>query len=271
MIVILGTSNSVGGHDKNHTDPDIMLHRLLGHELGCKVLNLATPGRSTERYTPNLIYAYDKYKPSLVLCELFVERSYSNFWYPTNDTVSLSRDDAVVISQSFIEERFSWKEDRIDNRYINSRVNRNSKSKEKLEKLKNCLFQFKDADKILEYYNKACIYLDDDNLCDVRTIESMYTLELLAKNLGINILYFSIFGPAIEYNKAFIDFLPPERLINNYYNLIDGFEKKIAEDCNGKYLSHDSDHFNERADRILIQEYIAPYVRFYAEKYQLEL
>lgn len=271
MITLLGTSNTLGGHDKNGTDPDIMLHNVLSRELNCHVLNLATPGRAVERYAQNLLYAYDKYHPSLVLCELFVERSYNNFWFPTHDTMSLIKENAEVIHQSFIEERFSWKEDRIDRRYIKSRVNRQGKNSNQLAEFKNCLFHIEDISKLLEHYNKSCVYLDDEHLCALRTIDSMFHLELLAKHLKVNILYFALFETALEFNKQFINTIPPERFINSFYGIPRGFDEAISDRCDGKYFSHDNDHFNEKAESILIKEYIAPYLKYYSKKNQIDL
>lgn len=271
MIGMLGTSNMLGGHDQNGSDPNTMLHNMLSNELGCDVLNLSTPGRAVERYAQNLLYAHNKYKPSLFICELFIDRSFNNFWFPTDSTMSLIKENAETIHQSFIEERFSWKEDRIDNRYIKSRINRNTQNTKNLTNFQECLFQIEPIDKLLDYYKKSCVYIDDEYLCSIRTIDTMFHLELLAKSLGIDILYLALFEPAIAFNKAFIDTLPTERFLNNFYKITNGVDEILSEKCQGNHLSYDNDHFNEKADKILIKDFIAPFIKHYSEKHKIQL
>lgn len=271
MISLLGTSNMLGGHDKSGTDSDIMLHNILAKELNCDVLNLATPGRGTERYISNFLYAYTKYKPSMVVCELYIDRSFSNFWFPTSDTTSLFNESAEIINQSFIEERSSFKKDEIDNRYIKSRINRNTENKKHLNEFKNAIFHITSIERLLEYYKKSCVYIDEEHLCGLRTVDTMYSLETISQSLGINIMYVALFGPAIEFNKPFIDTLPPDRFLNNYFKIPNGIDKVLSTKCNGNYLSFDNDHFNEKADRLLVKDFIAPFVKEFALKNHIQL
>lgn len=273
MIVLLGTSNMIGGHDQNHTDPNTMLHSILAEELCCDVINLATPGRGVERYMSNLLYAKKKYNPVLAICELYIDRTFNNFWFPTANTMTLHKQNANTINEAFVEERSSFAKDKIDHRYIQSRINRNTESKKDMQEFakKNALAESVPVGKLLSNYRESCVYIDEDYLCALRTIDAMCCVDTLADILGIHILYVALFEPAVAFNQQFINTLPVDRFLNRHFAIPKGVDAVLSTQCNGNYLSHDNDHFNQQAEQILIREYIAPFVDLYAGKNQIVL
>lgn len=271
MIALLGTSNMLGGHDQHGADSSTMLHNILAKELCCDVVNLATPGRGSERYIGNLLYANDKYKPSVAICELYIDRSFLNFWFPTFETMALANQNAATINQAFVEERSSFGEDQIDNRYIKSRINRNTQDKKHMKQFENALFKTAPIEKLLLNYQQSCVYIDEEYLCALRTIDTMCSLDTLSCSLGISMLYVALFEPATEFNKPFIDTLPTDRFLNRHFDIDAGMDQVLSTRCGGNYLSYDNDHFNQEAEQILIKDFIAPFVRSYCKKNQRDL
>lgn len=273
MIVILGTSNTVGGQDGEHRNSKIMLHKLLSDQLGCDVLNLSVPGRGSELYLENYIYACKEHNPKLFIAEIYIDRTYVNFWFPNKEIEKLLlEDDIDTIYNSSLEKRYSWKEQEIDYRLQSSRINRITNDPSHLEKFqKNCTIQWHSIEKILEMYKTVSIYLDEDYLLALRSIKNLLNLKKLSEITKIPVLFVSYGMPAIELNEPFVKTLNQDEYLNSFHNLPSGIIEWTEEKLKGKHFSFDNDHLNQAADQLSVDKLFVPFIKNYVTKYNIKL
>jgi hypothetical protein len=272
MIVILGTSNTVGGQDEEHKNPKIMIHNLLAKKLNCDVLNLSVPGRGSELYLENYVYACSEYDPKLFIVEIFIDRTFCNFSFPTEDTQHIFlENDIEKIYNCNREKRFSWKDSEIDFRIADTRINRISDNKIHLKKFQNCTIQWNSIEKILEMYRTVSIYLDEDYLLGLRSTKNLLNLQSLSKLLKIPILFLAYGSPAIDYNKPFVSRLNKDEYLNLFHGLPSGMIEWAEYRLKGNHFSWDNDHLNRLADELTVDELLLPFIENYIKKYNIIL
>lgn len=272
MIVILGTSNTVGGQDDNHQNSKIMLHKLLSDQLKCEVLNLSVPGRGTELYLENYIHACKEYNPKLFIAEIYIDRTYINFWFPTKDIENIFREGKESIYNCVFEKRYSWKEScDIDDRIRQIRINRITENQEHLNKFKNSIVQWNDIKKLLNMYKTLGVYLDEDYLLAIRGIRNLINLKKLSELMKVPILFVSYGQPAIEFNEPFIESLDKDHYLNFWCELKSGIIEWADQKLQGRHFSYDNDHLNQVADRLSVDELFVPFIKNYTNKYRILL
>jgi hypothetical protein len=272
MIVILGTSNTVGGQDEEHKNSEIMIHNLLSKQLGCEILNLSVPGRGTELYLENYIYACNEYNPKLFIAEIYIDRTYVNFWFPTKEIENLLLEGKIdEIYQSSLEKRYSWKEQEIDYRLQLSRINRITKNTIHLEKFQNCNIKWHSIEKLLEMYKTVSVYLDEDYLLALRSTKNLINLKKLSEITKIPVLFVSYGMPAIEFNESFVKNLNQDEYLNYFHNLPSGIIEWAEEKLKGKHFSFDNDHLNKTADQLSVDELFVPFIKNYIKKHNIKL
>lgn len=272
MIVLLGTSNTVGGQDGNHRDHSIMLHNLLAEKIDCQVLNMSVPGRGTELYLENYIHACNEYNPKLFIAEIYIDRTYVNFWFPTKDIENVYYEGDKSIYNCSFEKRYSWKEPYdFDDRLQQARINRITENQEHLDKFKKSTIQWNDIKKLLDMYKTLGVYLDEDHLLAIRGIKNLINLKKLSDLIGIPVVFVSYGQPAIDFNRPFIESLNKDEYLNSWCELESGIIEWSEQKLQGNHFSHDNDHLNQQADRLSVDELFVPFIKNYMNKNHITL
>ena len=267
MIILLGASNTRGGHIQDNTsegtteNPSTYLHNLLYKELNMPVVNMGSPGTGAEIYIDNFIYACKKYKPKLFLVDLAADRSVMNFWFPS-----------TKINTEIYQDWFTYGSSETPDEYTYSKIFEHSRvsaltpkiQQHQLDKFKHSNLQAHSLETLLKKYVELIPYNYNDTLIRLRTMKIYNTLETLSELLNVPIIYYSYWSAEHLYSAEFTTTLSPDRYLNRKFGIKDGVLNWAAAKFNNNHLA-DSTHLNPQADTAFVKELLAPFISSYLD------
>lgn len=265
MIILLGASNTRGGHIKDDSsegtteNPSTYLHNLLYNELNIPIVNMAAPGTGAEVYIDNFIYACKEYSPKLFVVDLAADRSGMNFWFPSTKINNEKYQDWITHGSSETPNKYTYSKI-----FEHSRVSAITPKiqQHQLEKFKYSDLQAHSLKTLLKKYTELMPYNYNDKLIRLRTTKIYNSLEMLSELLNIPIIYYRYWNAENTYTSEFTNTLSTDRYLNKKFNMDSGVFEWAAVKFNNNHLA-DSIHLNPEADTAFVKELLAPFISNY--------
>jgi len=263
MICILGSSFSRGAHGDDSGNTDNYIHNMLHKSLDMSVVNLSISGHGCEIYTDAFVYACNNYKPSVIVAEIWYDRSYNWLWLPTDSTKKASNKSIQEIYDGQFAEGhndgkdYNWKE------LWNHKIFRNITDSKTSETFKTSEIQYHSMGQLLQMYNILGVYSDHEYPLQLRTIRRLMNLEAICKLVGIPVLWWTYLDNSMF--RIFSEQLPSDRHLNTWSGINTGTCEWAEKKLQGQHLA-DNWHLNNRADRLVLEQLTVPWLRHWFDK-----
>ena len=263
MICLLGSSFSRGAQGAEHKQWDTYIHNMLSAELGMPVINLSMSGHGSETYSDAYVYACAKHRPRLIVAEVWVDRTFCHLWLPTRYTKMASQQSVDDIYDGQFAEsvndggEFDWK-----HMWLHKVFRHDQPDAPTLETFRTSAIQKHDLHELLQMYETIGVYADHDWPLQLRTIRRLQNLEAVSQLVGVPVLWWTYLDRPTF--RPFTDSLPTERHLNAWAGIRSGTCEWAEQQLGGQHLA-DGWHLNSRADRLVQQQLMAPWIRAWLE------
>lgn len=263
MIVLLGSSYTRGAWGDHMDQPDAMLHSLLSKELGCDVVNMGMPGHGSEQFVNAYVYACDRWKPALFLAELVEDRSLRLLNIPNDTTHRIASEEPNRIYEMSFQHGLPgqpYVTSLMENYHIHNGAGDDPSEHEIMETSTISGFGLNE---VLDWFNRIRMFHEEESLQLIRSIRNFVSLERLSSIVGVPVVYYRhTHWRDIEHkiSNGFGD-----RYLNAWHGLDTGVADWANRKLDGRHLA-DHAHLNLEADRLVVRELMAPFIRHHLSK-----
>lgn len=263
MITLLGSSYTRGAWGDHMDQPSAMLHTLLSNALGCDVMNMSMPGHGSEMFTDAYVYACSKHKPRLFLAELVEDRSLRLLGVPNRTTHSI----AALRSEDIYEHCFQhglqdepYVTNRMEDYHIHNGAGDDASEHNIFSRSTVGGFDLKE---LLNWLNCIRLFHEEESLRLMRSIKNFVALEKLSALVGVPVLYYR-HTHWTDIEKKFAG-NTGDRYLNAWHGLGAGVADWVNKQTGGQHLA-DHTHLNLAADRLVVNQLMAPFIRHHLSK-----
>jgi hypothetical protein len=262
MICLLGSSFSRGAHGSDLDNHSTYVHNLIHRSLDIPVINLSISGHGSEIYTDAYVYACRRYKPRVIIAEMWYDRTYRWLWLPTASTNESGQQTIDEIYAGQFAEGYN---DGLvqDNKQIWQHkifgVPADSRERDYWQGIfKTSDLQHHDLPELLQMYETLAVYCDHVWPMTLRTIRRFMNLEALSQLVGVPVLWWTYLDKPMF--RKFTDQLPVERHLNTWSGINSGVCEWAGQQLHGQHLA-DSVHLTTAANELVLSQLTIPWLQ----------
>ena len=261
MICLLGSSFTRGAQGVHEGDHSTYIHNMLSEELDEEVVNLSMSGHGSESYCDAYVYACRRFRPRLFLAEVFKDRTFCHLWLPTKHSAELAQKNPQQIYDSRFAvglndgQAYDFK-----NLWGTKIFRQDTVDQGTRELYGTSEVQHHRIEHLLSMYEQISVYMEHEWSLRIRTLRQLVALEELSQLVGVPVLWYTFLDEPMF--RPFTDMLPRERHLNSWAGIPHGTSEWAAERFQGDHIA-DVWHLNAKADRAVIKELTALFIRSY--------
>ena len=230
--------------------------------LGIPVINLSISGHGSEIYTDAYVYACRRYKPRVIIAEIWYDRTYRWLWLPTaSANESGQRPIDEIYTEQFAE---GYNDGRVqDNKQIWQHKIFCAPAETKAEDdywqgiFKTSDLQHHDLGQLRQMYETLGVYCDHVWPMTLRTIRRLMNLEAVSQLVGVPVLWWTYINQPMF--RTFTDQLPAERHLNTWSGINIGVREWADQQLKGQHMA-DSVHLNTAANDLVLTQLSIPWL-----------